>query len=48
MNPPIAIPEVFTASRDFKRPLRAMLTDLQTIEQVRLIESAHSSRTVQA
>ncbi len=30
----------FTASRDFKRPLRAMLTDLQTIEEVRLIESA--------
>jgi hypothetical protein len=35
-----AIPEIFTASRDFKRPLRAMLTDLQTIEEVRLIESA--------
>ena len=34
------IPEVFTASRDFKRPLRAMLTDLTTIEEVRLIESA--------
>jgi hypothetical protein len=38
--PPKAIPEVFTASRDFKRPLRAMLTDLTTIEEVRLIESA--------
>lgn len=35
-----AITEVFTASRDFKRPLRAMLTDLQAIEEVRLIESA--------
>lgn len=34
------IPEVFTASRDFKRPLRSMLTDLQTIEEVRLIEEA--------
>jgi len=34
------ITEIFTASRDFKRPLRAMLTDLQTIEEVRLIESA--------
>ena len=34
------IPEVFAASRDFKRPLRAMLTDLTTIEEVRLIESA--------
>lgn len=38
--PKKSIPEVFTASRDFKRPLRAMLTDLQTIEEVRLIESA--------
>jgi adenine-specific DNA-methyltransferase len=35
-----SIPEIFAASRDFKRPLRAMLTDLQTIEEVRLIESA--------
>jgi hypothetical protein len=32
--------EVFAASRDFKRPLRAMLTDLTTIEEVRLIEEA--------
>jgi hypothetical protein len=38
--PKKSIPEVFAASRDFKRPLRAMLTDLQTIEEVRLIESA--------
>jgi hypothetical protein len=38
--PAKAIPEIFTASRDFKRPLRAMLTDLQTIEEVRLIEEA--------
>jgi adenine-specific DNA-methyltransferase len=34
------IAEVFAASRDFKRPLRAMLTDLTTIEEVRLIEEA--------
>ncbi len=34
------IAEVFAASRDMKRPLRAMLTDLATIEEVRLIESA--------
>jgi hypothetical protein len=32
--------EVFAASRDFKRPLRAMLTDLQAVEEIRLIESA--------
>jgi hypothetical protein len=38
--PKKSIPEVFAASRDFERPLRAMLTDLQTIEEVRLIESA--------
>jgi hypothetical protein len=38
--PKKSIPEVFAASRDFKRPLRAMLTDLQTVEEVRLIESA--------
>ena len=38
--PTKSIPEIFTASRDFKRPLRAMLTDLQTIEEVRLIEEA--------
>jgi adenine-specific DNA-methyltransferase len=34
------IPEVFSASRDFKRPLRAMLTDITTIEEIRLIEGA--------
>jgi len=37
--PPKAFLEVFNASRDFKHPLRAMLTDLQSIEEVRLIES---------
>lgn len=38
--PPKRIPEVFAASRDMKRPLRAMLTDLTTLEEVRLIEAA--------
>jgi hypothetical protein len=32
--------EVFTASRDFECSLRAMFTDLQSIEQVRLVESS--------
>ena len=36
-----SIPEVFAASRDLKRPLRAHLTDLLAIEEVRIIESAN-------
>lgn len=32
--------QTWPASRDIKRPLRAMLADLQAIDPVRLIESA--------
>ena len=30
----------FASAHDLKRPLRAMLSDLQTIEEVRIIEEA--------
>ncbi len=36
----LTMAEVFTASRDFKRSPCAMLTDLQAIADVRLIEEA--------
>ena len=36
----LTLPDVFTASRGFKRHLYAMLTDLPSIEEVRLIEFA--------
>ncbi len=34
------MPGIFTSSSDFKRPLRVMLTERQTIDEVRLIEPA--------
>jgi len=38
--PPAHINEIFAVAHDIKRPLRAMLSDLSTIEEVRIIEEA--------